>query len=112
VQVTGQRDGARLLVTLESKQAEMLDGALERFQALLSSDLAEPGLLLGVQKDISTLSGQSGQLSARGGSGALPSPQRPSSLDRAVGGGGSGGGGAAGVGAAGAFGGSSSGARL
>lgn len=56
VQVTAQRDGARLLVTLESKQAERLDTAVQRFQELL-----QPGAVLGVQQDVSSLSGQSGK---------------------------------------------------
>lgn len=55
-QVTAQRDGARLLVTLESKQAERLDAAVQRFQTLL-----QPGAVLGVQQDVSSLSGQSGK---------------------------------------------------
>lgn len=55
LQVTGQRDGARLLVTLESKQTERLDSALERLQELL-----RPGAVIDVQQDVSSLSGQSG----------------------------------------------------
>lgn len=38
LQVSGQRDGTRLLVTLESKQTDRLDIALEQFQSML-----EPG---------------------------------------------------------------------
>jgi hypothetical protein len=56
LQVTAQRDGARLLVTLESKQAERLDVAVQRFQTLL-----QPGLVIGVQQDVSSLSGLSGK---------------------------------------------------
>lgn len=56
LQVTGQRDGARLLVTLESKQAERLDAAVQRFQAML-----RPGSVIGIQQDVSSLSGQSGK---------------------------------------------------
>jgi hypothetical protein len=41
---------------LESKQAERLDGAVQRFQELL-----QPGAVLGVQHDVSSLSGQSGK---------------------------------------------------
>lgn len=67
MQVTGQRDGARLLVTLESKQTERLDAAVHRFQELL-----QPGVVLGVQQDVSSLSGRSGHPSS---SGAL-SPER------------------------------------
>jgi hypothetical protein len=58
-QVIAQRDGARLLVTLESKQAERLDAAVQRFQGML-----QPGAVLGVQQDVSSLSGQSGKHSA------------------------------------------------
>lgn len=57
--MTAQRDGARLLVTLESKQAERLDAAVQRFQGML-----QPGAVLGVQQDVSSLSGQSGKHSA------------------------------------------------
>lgn len=59
-QVSGQRDGARLLVTLESKQAERLDSATERLQGMLPRSA-----LLGVQSDVSSLSGQSGLCGTR-----------------------------------------------
>lgn len=73
-QVTGQRDGASLLVTLESKQAERLDAALQRFQGLV-----KPGAVLGVQRDVSSLSGLSGKPS---NSSIAPSPERPSAAGR------------------------------
>jgi hypothetical protein len=67
LQVTGQRDGACLLVTLESKQADRLDAALQRLQQLLPS-----GTVLGVQQDVSSLSGQSG----KAGSSVALSPEK------------------------------------
>jgi hypothetical protein len=54
-QVSGQRDGARLLVTLESKQADRLDTALARFEELLPA-----GAFLAAQSDVSSLSGGTG----------------------------------------------------
>eukprot|EP00775_Hariotina_reticulata_P011537 gene11537-11680_t len=53
--VSGQSDGARLLVILESKQADRLNAALGRFKELLPS-----GVAIAVQTDVSCLSGQSG----------------------------------------------------
>jgi hypothetical protein len=86
-QVTGQRDGARLLVTLESKQADaVLDAAAQRFQQLL-----QPAAVVGVQRDVSRLSGQSGHVGGSRCSSGMPSPQRVSSDQRAVAGGGGGG---------------------
>lgn len=73
--VTGQRDGASLLVTLESKQAERLDAALQRFQGLV-----KPGAVLGVQRDVSSLSGLSGKPS--NSSSIARSPERPSAAGR------------------------------
>jgi hypothetical protein len=55
LQVSGQRDGARLLVTLESKQADRLDTALARFEELLPA-----GTFLAAQSDVSSLSGGAG----------------------------------------------------
>jgi hypothetical protein len=57
--VMGQSDGASLLVTLESKQAERLDAVLERFRELLP-----PGAFLASQSDVSSLSGLCGSGSA------------------------------------------------
>lgn len=54
-QVSGQRDGARLLVTLESKQTDRLDSALARFQELLPH-----GTVIASQSDVSSLSGGTG----------------------------------------------------
>jgi hypothetical protein len=54
-QVSGQRDGARLLVTLESKQGDRLDTALARFEELLPA-----GTFLAAQSDVSSLSGGTG----------------------------------------------------
>jgi hypothetical protein len=61
VQVSGQRDGARLLVTLESKQADRLDSALARFEELLPV-----GAFLAAQSDVSSLSGGAGVSAAAG----------------------------------------------
>ena len=88
LQVTGQRDGARLLVTLESKQAERLDAALQRFQGLL-----KPGAVIDVQRDVSSLSGQSGKTSSS--SALSPEPRKGAGLSRGCGGSGVAGGDAA-----------------
>lgn len=82
-QVTAQRDGAKLLVTLESKQAERLDAAVQRFQEML-----QPGAVLGVQQDVSSLSGQSGKhsvaLSPQGEKGAAVGWNGSSTVPAAV----------------------------
>eukprot|EP00879_Flechtneria_rotunda_P024852 GHRR01026371.1.p1 GENE.GHRR01026371.1~~GHRR01026371.1.p1 ORF type:complete len:180 (+),score=65.05 GHRR01026371.1:811-1350(+) len=65
--VNAQRDGARLLVTLESKQPDRLDVALSRFEELLPS-----GVYLSAQKDVSSLSGHPfSNISRRNSFGAL-----------------------------------------
>lgn len=79
-QVTAQRDGARLLVTLESKQAERLDAAVQRFQTLL-----QPGAVIGVQQDVSSLSGQAGKHSGSLPLSPVPQQQPGSAFSRAGG---------------------------
>ena len=63
--VTGQRDGARLLLALESKRPAALAPAAARLRELLP-----PGALLGEQRDVARLLGDGGGNGGNGGSGS------------------------------------------
>ena len=68
--VTGQRDGARLLLALESKRPAALAPAAARLRELLP-----PGALLGEQRDVARLLGDGGG-GGNGGNGGSGSPAR------------------------------------